>query len=163
MKKLLLISTAILGLAVASPVVQADTNVSAGSAAWRPNLLISGQSSFSSHFFKNSRRDENGGKGRGTHFAVEDSTLAFEVRGKAEAFAGIDYGYRLSIDGDSGKTVTSNLKDNYFTLKNDYGTIQGGNANGAEDLTRGAYNLMGATGGWAGNYKNAVAVSTGAE
>lgn len=161
MKKLLLISTAVLGIAGASSAGNADTNVSAGSTAWRPNLMISGQTSVSQHFHNSKRTHENGGKGRGDHLAVEDSNLGFEVRGKAEAFAGIDYGYKVTIDTDTGKTTTSNLKDNYVTFKNDYGTLQAGNVVGVEDLTRGAHKIMGATGGFGGNYKNAINLSTG--
>ena len=159
MKKLLLTSAAL--VALVSSAAQAETNVSAGTAAWRPALKISGAASFSSHFHNSDRKHENGGKGRGTHFALEDSVINFDVCGKADSFAGLEYSWKVSVDGDKSKATESNIKDNRLKFKNDYGTFMAGNMNGVEDSGRGAHKIMGAVGGFDGNYKNAINISTG--
>lgn len=162
MKKLLVTSAALLAIAGGSSAVMANTpNVSAGTAAWRPSLKIAGQASFSSHFHNSKEKHQNSGRGRGTHFALEDSTLIFDVGGKADSFSGLEYSWILSIDGDKSKAGESNIQNNYLKLKNDYGTFMAGNHNGVEDAKHGAHSIMGATGGFDGNYKNAINISTG--
>ena len=162
MKKILFASAAVLAMAVGSPVVKADTNVSAGNAQWRPWLKISGEADFISQWFCNKRCNENGGKGRGQVFGVQNSTLAFDVCGKADPafFGSFDYNLVMSISGNKGNSDNS-IKEIYMKLKNDWLTFIAGNKNGVEDGKRGAANLMGALGGFNGDYVNAVNVSTG--
>lgn len=163
MKKFLIASTAALAMAVGSPTVKADTNVSAGTGSWRPWLKISGEADFISQFFSNDRGDLNGGKGRGQVFGVQNSTLQFDACGKADPafFGSFDYNLILSLSGNKGKSDNSDIKDIYLKLKNDWLTFAIGNMNGVEDRKRGGSKLWGGVGGGDGDYINAINVPTG--
>lgn len=163
MKKLLQTSAAVFAFAAgfSCPALANTNNVSAGGlTGFRPSLTVSGQGTFAGQFFNGKRTAENGGKGRGNHFGVNDSSIIFDASGKADAFSGAEYSWIVSFDGDGSKTDAVAL-DNYLKIKTDWGTVIGGNINGIEDRGRGPYTFFGGTGGIEGVYLKTSNLSTG--
>ena len=126
-----------------------------------PRLVLSGETSGNVYVFKNARREENGGRGNGHHMAVEDSRLNFDVMGKADGLGGLEYSFLIGLSGNTEKG-NNPVEENRIKLKGEWGTFFIGNTRGVEDrMAVGAFSVMGATGGFDGNYKHVVNESTG--
>jgi hypothetical protein len=109
--------------------------------------------------FNQSQREGNGGKGNGNHIGLEDSRINAEVFGKTEQFGGFEYS---ALIGLSGNPDDGNVQENRIKLKNEWGTLIGGNTRGVDDfMAFGGFSVMGATGGFAGNYTNILNQTTG--
>lgn len=149
---------------IGTPIPVASKEVVATSSeAKTPGLEISGGTSFNAYAFKNKRRQENNGKGRGTHFGVDDSRINFLVFGKAgPELNGLEYSALLGMTGNMEDGTTA-IEENWVQLKNRWGTLRAGGHRGVTDfMAVGAFNFLGATGGILGNYKAVVNETSGA-
>ncbi len=106
MKKFLLGSAAlgvVMGMGLFAEAAEAKV-------ATKPALKISGRVTASAHIFSNKDDPNNGGakdeKGYGTHFAMEDSRLNFDVIGRMDWLGQMFYDWRLGITGDTGTRDT---------------------------------------------------------
>lgn len=148
MKKYLALSTA------AMVAIMSHGNV-ADAATSSPSLKISGQLSTNFYAFGQTSREENGGRGNGHHLAVEDSGFNFSVFGKADGYRALEYLFFARLSADTNETKS--FQEVYAQFKNDMGTLRVGDTRGVDDfMATGAFTVMGATGGFAGNYANAV-------
>lgn len=124
-------------------------------------LKISGKAKATYHSYQNSKSIRED-KGKGTLFAIEDSRLDFKVAGRMDN----DWTDRTFFDwtvGITGNTGASqNVLENRIRLKGRWGTLLFGNYQGAENFAaRGAFTVLGGTGGIDGNYRNAIKSVTG--
>lgn len=145
--------------------VAGDSDMTATSApqAMGPGLEISGGTSFNTYFFKQSKREGNGGKGRGTHFGADDSRINFQVLGKTgPEWDGLEYSFLIGMSGNTDSSKTS-VEENRIKLKNRYGTMIAGVHRGVTDfMAVGAFVFYNGTGNVLGNYKTVVNETTGA-
>lgn len=158
MKKTLLNSSAfaLAAFAVAST-VQAEADFGSRKAP-TPKLEISGESSLNMYFY---RGTQNENMGRGYAARVEDSRLNFDVNGKADGLGGMDYSFLISVTGDKNLKSGSHIKENRLKVKGMWGTLFGGNTRGVDDfMSVGGYQVMGATGGFDGNFTDFLNTST---
>ena len=127
-----------------------------------PGLEISGGTSFNSYVFKQKQREQNGGKGRGTHFGADDSRINFQVLGKAgPELDGLEYSFLIGLTGNTEAGKTS-VEENRIKLKNRYGTLIGGVHRGVTDfMAVGPFAFYAGTGNVLGNYKSVVNETTG--
>ena len=143
--------------------VAGDITATEASEAKGPGLEISGGTSFNAYLFKQRQRETAGGHGRGTHFASDDSRINFEVLGKAgPRLDGLEYSFLIGMTGntESGKT---SVEENRIKLKHRFGTLIAGVHRGVTDfMSVGAFTFHAGTGNVLGNYKNVIAVTTGA-
>lgn len=147
MRKILLATTA---LAVALPLLSTDVEANVKGAK-TPALRMSGQSTFNYFAFNQTIREPNRGKGGGHHMEVADTRINFEVFGKADAWGGLEYSFLVGLTGDVDQTQS--VEESRLKFKGEWGTAILGNARGVDDfMAVGAYDVMGATGGFAGNY-----------
>ncbi len=141
-----------------------DSDITANSApeATGPGLEISGGTSFNTYAFKQSKREQNGGKGRGTHFGADDSRINFQVLGKAgPELDGLEYSFLIGMTGNTEAGKTS-IEENRIKLKNRYGTLIAGVHRGVTDfMAVGAFAFYNGTGNVLGNYKTVVNETTG--
>lgn len=154
MKKLLL-GTAVLAISLPFALVPAC----AKKEELTPSLRFSGETSVNYYVFKQSVREGNGGKGNGHHMEVADSRLNVDIFGKTEHFGGFEYSALLGLSGnpDDGKVQENRLK-----FKNEWGTLIAGDTRGIDDfMPVGAFAVMGAMGGFAGNYTSVLNQTTG--
>ncbi len=161
MKKFLLSTTAF-GLALGVGVIAVDA-VHA-KAATKPVLRIDGRMKGTFHIFDNDNDVNLGGKGdfgHGTHFAVEDSRLNFMVIGRADWLGQFFYDWKLGLTGDTAANKNP-VEENRIRVKAEWGTVMFGNTQGVENfMARGAYGVMGATGGFDGNWTSVINAPTG--
>lgn len=150
--------TALSVLAATPTVVLAES----GEASQKgPNLEISGETNVIFFSFNGGRKEENNGKGQGTHLTVQDSRLNFLFKGTADALGGFDYTGFIGVTGNTEKGKTS-VEENWIMLRNRWGRLIAGGHRGVTDrMSVGAFSVMGATGGFDGSYKNVINVSTG--
>lgn len=152
MKKFLLASTA-LSLVLGLSAVDAQARD-----AKKPTLTISGEATGSYHIFDNG--NTKGEKGHGGHFAIEDSALYFLVSGRMDWFGQMFYDWQLSLNGDTGEDKA--VEENRLRVRGEWGTVMFGNHQGVENfMSRGAFGVMGGTGGFDGNFKTVVNRPTG--
>ncbi|MGB0934794.1 MAG: porin [Alphaproteobacteria bacterium] len=160
MKKFLLGSSALclaLGLSVA-----AVDNASAAQSK-KPTLSISGQVLATYHLFDNG--NNNGvahEKGHGGHFEMADSFLAFMISGRMDQLLQTKYDWLVTLDGNTDKDNSAIVETNRLRLKGEWGTFMFGNHQGVENfMARGAFGVMGATGGFDGNLFTVLNCPTG--
>ena len=156
MTKFLLSSTAlVIALPFVSPVHAAKP-----AKELTPAVKFSGETSFNMHGFKQSKREGNGGKGNGHHMEVADSRFNVEISQKLENYGGLECS---GLIGLSGNPDNGNVQENRLKLKGNWGTLILGNTRGPDDfMAVGAFAVMGATGGFAGNFTNVFNQTTGA-
>lgn len=125
-------------------------------------LEISGTTSTNYYLFETKVREPNGGKGRGTHLAVDDSRLNFEIFGKAsDCLGGLEYSFLIGFSGDAEVGNNPVLEDR-IKLKGEWGTFLAGDTRGVTDfMAVGTFYFLGATGGILGNYKEVINETTG--
>ncbi|MEN8236068.1 MAG: porin [Pseudomonadota bacterium] len=133
--------------------------------ATKPALKVSGRATATYHIFSNKDDPSLGGgkgeKGYGSHFAMEDSRLNFDVIGRMDWLGQMFYDWRLGITGDTGVRYNSTnhnpIEENRLRIKGEWGTVLFGNAQGVENfMARGAFGVMGATGGFDGNFQTVI-------
>lgn len=121
-------------------------------------LKISGMTSVNHYVHDMRCRNENEGKGRGTHLAVEDSRINFEVTGN---YSQHEIGYLIGIAGNAehGKNP---IEENRIKIKGNWGTILAGDTRSASDfMVADTTHFSGGTGGVLGNYKGVINEPTG--
>ncbi len=127
----------------------------------KPTLKISGEATASYHIFDNNVR-EGTEKGLGSSFNIEDSSLYFDAGTRMDWFGTMFINWRLGISGDTGRDDRSQIEENFLKVKGEWGTFIFGNSQGVESLmARGAFGVMGGTGGFDGNMFTVVEVPTG--
>ncbi len=130
-------------------------------AASTPSLQISGQSTFNAMSFRQDEKKQNGGWGNGHHFSVPDTRLNFDVFGKADGWGQLEYSFLFGYNANADNDADSNIEEARLKFKGDWGTMMMGNFRGAEERGAvGAYSVMGATGGFDGNYMQVAQLST---
>lgn len=140
MKKILLGTTAIVGVALATSAFAAG-----------PELSLSGFSKFEMDFVD--QDNESGNMNRGYRFEIDD----FEIDFKAEATAdnGLTYGAKLEMqfanNGTSGDSTDDRTDEATIYLSGNWGTLILGNDDGADNVYAIAgYGVLGGMGGWDG-------------
>lgn len=119
---------------------------------------LSGETSANHYVFKMNRKEENDGKGRGNHLAVEDSLINFEVLGN---HLNHDFGYLIGVTGNAEKG-NNPIKENRVMVKGFWGTLLAGDTKGVSDiLAVDTLYFAGGTGGVLGNYKGVINETTG--
>ena len=105
------------------------------------------------------QKNENGGKGRGNHLAVEDSLLNFDV---SSTYANHEFGYLIGITGNAEKGENP-IKENRIKVKGAWGTILVGDTKSPSDfMAVDTSYFVGGTGGVIGNYRGVINETTGA-
>lgn len=131
----------------------------------KPTLKISGNAKFTYHSYRNgleARTGQFADKGHDTAFALEDSRLNFQATGRMES-GWLDQTFFDYLIGFTGNTAeTKNVEENRLRVKGRWGTAIGGNYQGVENfMARGAFSVMGGTGGFDGNFKMTTSRPTG--
>jgi len=159
--KLLGTSALVAVLTVAAAHVSAD----AGQA---PTMSMSGNAKFQAYGFSNSKgvsaNNTNNavarpsyGYGQGYAF-TQNGELDFVVAGVAAN--GLEYNYTLILTGDT--SATNAIQENRIEFKGNWGTFQAGDKVGPEDiLMTDAANVLGATGGFDGDWDKVINETSG--
>jgi hypothetical protein len=158
MKKFLLGTTA-LGMAALFSTSSLDAAI-----AEKPSLRIDGKATFSAHIFDNSNKATSGAReyGHGTHFGVEDSKINFRVGGRMDWFGTNFYEWVVGLNGATDAVDYAQVEDNYLRVKGEWGTTLFGAHQGVESIMSvGAFSIMGATGGFDGNFTKVINLPTG--
>jgi len=94
----------------------------------------------------------------GWYFGVDEAELQINVSGTADN--GLNYGFKIELNAN---TTDSKAADEVrLQFSGGWGTIQMGDEDGAEDIMNyGGENLMGATGGFDGDYDDVLIRATG--
>lgn len=136
MKKILLGTTAIVGVALVGQAMAAE----------KPKLSMSGNVKFEAQFVD---EDDTAGLNRGYGFSTDDAEIVF--RASTTADNGLEYGAKIEFtfeegddsDGDRGRTDEAMMY-----LEGNWGLLQLGNEDGVEDAMRlGGWSVIGGTGG----------------
>ena len=163
MKKKLLGTSALIAVLTATAVH--SVNADAGQA---PTLSMSGNAKFQAYGFNNSKgvsaNNTNSavarpsyGYGQGYAF-TQNGELDFVVAGVATN--GLEYNYTLILNGDT--SATNAIQENRIEFKGNWGTFQAGDKVGPEDiLMTDAANVLGATGGFDGDFGKVINVTSG--
>lgn len=165
MNKLLLNSSAA-AIALCFSALHATPTNAATAPGEKPVLKISGESKFNAQFFQNNNKDlknntlkDRNEKSNRTHFSVEDTRINFQIVGKADCFSKIRYDWLVGLTGDNDKET---IVENRLRVKGQWGTFLIGDHYGVENfMARGAFAVMGATGGFDGAWHDVVNVPTG--
>jgi len=155
--KLLGTSALIAVLTVAAAHASAD----AGQA---PTMSMSGNAKFQAYGFSNSKgvstlpnARPSYGYGQGYAF-TQNGELDFVVAGVASN--GLEYNYTLILTGDT--SATNAIQENRIEFKGNWGTFQAGDKVGPEDiLMTDAANVLGATGGFDGDWDKVINETSG--
>ncbi len=92
--------------------------------------------------------NDTGFQEHGWYFGVDEAELALNVSGAADN--GLKYGFKIEIQVNTNDTKVAD--EARIQLSGDWGTVQLGDEDGAEDIMNyGGENLMGATGGFDGD------------
>ncbi len=163
MKKKLLGTSALIAVLTATAVH--SVNADAGQA---PTLSMSGNAKFQAYGFNNSKgvplaQTNNAvarpsyGYGQGYAF-TQNGELDFVVAGVATN--GLEYNYTLILNGDTSSSTA--IQENRIEFKGNWGTFQAGDKVGPEDiLMTDAANVLGATGGFDGDFSKVINVTSG--
>ncbi|MBE9556149.1 MAG: porin [Proteobacteria bacterium] len=145
MKKGLLGSSALIGATVLMAGV--------ASAAEAPTWKLTGNANFQFYYVDQDSTSETVQE-HGWYFGVDESELQLNVSGTADN--GLNYGFKIEIQTNTtDNTVADEVR---LQLSGTWGTVQMGDEDGAEDIMNyGGENLMGATGGFDGDYDDALA------
>jgi outer membrane protein OmpU len=128
-----------------------------------PTLSISGETNVAVYAFnaKDRAKEQNKGKGQGIHTDIQDTRLNFEAVGNADLYGGMEYSTLIGFTGNPERGQSS-VEEVRIRLRGKWGFFVGGNSRGVEDrMSRGAFSVMGATGGFNGNYDRVFNASTG--
>jgi len=141
MKKVLLGTTAIIGASVV---------LASAAQAEKPKISMSGNMKFEAYAVDQDAQTLN----RGYHFEVDDAEIVFKA--SATADNGLEYGAKIEYEFENSSTDEA-----VIWLSGDWGLVNLGNEDGAEDLVKvGGWSVLGATGGWDGenffDHKNAL-------
>lgn len=165
MKKIFMNSTAI-AIALGLSALMTTQLLADVAKVKKPILQISGQSKFSYHVFENNNKDIETGapdpgekKNNNGRFAVEDMRLNFQVHGRADWWGQMKYDWLVGLTGDEEKHV---VEENRLRIKGEWGTVLVGDHQGVENfMARGAFAVMGATGGFDGTWHSNINMPTG--
>lgn len=159
MKKNLLRTTAFVGMVMS---LAAGNVVAAGQA---PTLTMSGSAKFQAYGYGNSKNSgnylssPNTNSGPGYLF-TQTGEIAFVVAGVAKN--GLEYNYTIVLNAAPGPNSSGTISENRIEFKGRWGTVQLGAKIGPEDvLMTDAVNVLGATGGFDGDWTNAVTQTSG--
>lgn len=162
MKKKLLGTSALVAILTAVGGAQVNAEV-----AQAPALSISGNAKFQAYGFKNTKGQAPAtgqpstspryGYGQGYAF-TENGELDFVIAGVAKN--GLEYNYTLILTGDTN--ASNAIQENRIEFKGNWGTFQAGDKIGPEDvLMTDAANVLGATGGFDGDWDKVINQTTG--
>lgn len=122
------------------------------------NFKITGETSANHYVFNMTQKNQNDGKGRGNHLAVEDSLLNFDV---SSTYANHEFGYLIGITGNAEKGENP-IKENRIKVKGAWGTILVGDTKSPSDfMAVDTSYFVGGTGGVLGNYRGVINETTG--
>jgi hypothetical protein len=130
-----------------------------------PTLKITGGATGTYHWYRNGHPGRSGNfdeKGYDSLIAMEDSSLNFQATGRMDSgwTDQMFYDWLLGFTGDVAGEKS--VETNRIRVKGRYGTFIIGNYQGVENfMARGAYGVMGGTGGFDGNYKTTISRPTG--
>ncbi len=138
MKKILLGTTAIIGASLLAGPALAE----------KPKLSMSGNVKFEAAFVSEDDGSVNGSGNsdfnRGYKFSVDDAEIVFKA--SATADNGLEYGAKIEYEFEKSSTDEAMI-----WFEGDWGTINLGNEDGADDLMKVAgFSALGGTGGWDG-------------
>lgn len=155
-----LLSASALGLLAGVMLVDAAHAEAGGNA---PTLKISGEINTAVYAFnaKDQPKDANGGKGQGIHTDIQDSRLNFEAIGDAPIYGGMEYSALIGFTAnpEEGQAAVEEVN---VRLRGPWGfTLVGNSRDVADRMAKGAFAVMGATGGFNGNYDRVINGSTG--
>lgn len=151
MKKLLLGSTALV-LCISGLDSRAEAKVD------MPALRITGEAKGVFHQYRNSH--PAGEFGHGHLFSMEDTELDFIAEGRMNFLGAEKYDWKLAISGDTNAPTAP--FENRLRLRGAWGVVYFGNVKGVESImARGAYSVMGGTGGFDGNGMATILRPTG--
>ncbi len=160
MKTKLLRTTALAGM-----VLSFATGSSVLAAGQAPSLTMSGSSKFQAYGYGNSSNSgnyaasPNSNTGPGYLF-TQTGEIAFLVAGSAAN--GLEYNYSIVLNGATGPNSSGAITENRIEFKGAWGTVQLGSKIGPEDvLMTDAVTVLGATGGFDGDWTRAVTPTTG--
>ncbi|MCA0370141.1 MAG: porin [Proteobacteria bacterium] len=158
--KSVLLSASALGLLAGVVLIEAAHAEAAGNA---PTLKISGEINTAVYAFnqKDQPKDANGGKGQGFHSDVQDSRLNFEAVGDAHFYGGMEYSALVGFTAnpEEGQAAVEEVN---IRLRGPWGFFMTGNSRDVGDrMANGAFSVMGASGGFNGNYDRVINASTG--
>ena len=132
MKKVLLATTAIVGVAFVSQAMASE----------KPKLSMSGNVKFEAAFVDED--DVTGSSNRGYKFYTDDAEIIFKA--SATADNGLEYGAKIEYEFEKSATDEAMI-----WLEGNWGLLQLGNEDGAEDAVKiGGWSVLGGTGGWDG-------------
>jgi hypothetical protein len=122
-------------------------------------IKLWGETSTNHYTFNMRRKEENQGKGRGSHLAVEDSRLNFDVSG---IYNNHEFGYLIGLTGNAAHGHNP-IEENRIKVKSFWGTILAGDTKSPSDfMSVDTLYFAGGTGGVLGNFKNVINETTGA-
>lgn len=143
--------------ATTAPAVEAPAAEAPAQAAG-PQLTINGTATLYAGVVRQKSSSRFGlGKGKGYHFAVEQSEVSFLGSGTTKE--GMGYLGKIVISGQPN--FSQIIKQNYMQMDGSWGTVQFGNVDGTEDayLNDGSI-LMGGTGGFSGAWTDMFAATS---
>lgn len=138
-----------------------------------PVLQVSGVGKVGAFFFKNSNKEgakirgedkaKPDNKGLGQAFALQDTAMFFDAKGRLDSFGQMEYLWRIGLNLDSKKTSGQKvIEENSLTLRGDWGLVRFGDAQGVESfMATGAFVAAGGTGHGNGNFDTVVNKTTG--
>lgn len=130
-----------------------------------PTLTMSGSSKFQAYGYGNSINTGNYTASPNTNTSpgylfTQSGEISFMVAGKAAN--GLEYNYAIVLNGATGSQSNGSISENRIEFKGAWGTVQLGAKIGPEDvLMTDAVNVLGATGGFDGDWTNAVTQTSG--
>ena len=126
-----------------------------------PSLTISGEGRGVGYFFKQTQREQNGGRGNGQFVRIETTRLNFDIFGKTNNWGGIEYSFLVGIAGNTAAGQNA-VEEARVKFKSTWGTVLIGTHRGVDHvMPYGSFMTAGGTGGaFDGNYTNAINLPT---
>jgi outer membrane protein OmpU len=149
MKKILLGTTAIFGVALIGQAMAAD----------KPALSMSGNVKFEAQFVD---EDDTAGLNRGYGFSTDDAEIVFKASTTADN--GLEYGAKIEYEFEANDGGGEGADEAMIWLEGDWGLLQLGTEDGADDAMKvGGWSVLGGTGGHDGEsfYANNSSALTG--
>ena len=139
MKKILLGTTAIVGVALVGQAMAAE----------KPKLSMSGNVKFEAAFVDED--DIAGSSNRGYKFYTDDAEIVFKASTTADN--GLEYSAKIEYEFESNEGGGEGTDEAMIWLEGNWGLLQLGNEDGAEDAMKvGGWSVLGGTGGHDGEF-----------